>query len=119
MSKVRFISDDCFGVSGFGIRHHFQSAFRGSFTLILSHISQLLCGFAMETENLISNSRAKLTKKNLDMIAANNLKVAGAGFGVDTNVVTILTADGIQELPLMGKDQVAAKLLDAILETEG
>ena len=75
---------------------------------------QLLCGFAMETENLISNSRAKLKKKNLDMIVANNLKVAGAGFGVDTNVVTILTDREVLELPLMGKDQVAARLLDEI-----
>ena len=65
---------------------------------------------------MIENSKKKLDRKHLDMIAANNLKAAGAGFGVDTNVVTILTADGIQELPLMGKDQVAAKLLDAILE---
>lgn len=77
---------------------------------------QFLCGFSMETQNMVENSRKKLEKKQVDMIAANNLKVAGAGFGVDTNVVTILTADGIQELPLMGKDQVAAKLLDAILE---
>ena len=77
---------------------------------------QFLCGFSMETRDMLANSSAKLEKKNLDMVVANNLKVAGAGFGVDTNVVTILTADGIQELPLMGKDQVAAKLLDAILE---
>lgn len=80
------------------------------------HPGLFVCGFSMETRDMIENSRKKLDKKHLDMIAANNLKVAGAGFGVDTNVVTILTADGIQELPLMGKDQVAAKLLDAILE---
>lgn len=80
------------------------------------HPGLFVCGFSMETRDMIENSRKKLAKKHLDMIAANNLKVAGAGFGVDTNVVTILTADGIQELPLMGKDQVAAKLLDAILE---
>ena len=80
------------------------------------HPGLFVCGFAMETRDMIENSRKKLARKHLDMIAANNLKVAGAGFGVDTNVVTILTADGIQELPLMGKDQVAAKLLDAILE---
>lgn len=80
------------------------------------HPGLFVCGFSMETRDMIENSRKKLTRKHLDMIAANNLKVAGAGFGVDTNVVTILTADGIQELPLMGKDQVAAKLLDAILE---
>ena len=80
------------------------------------HPGLFVCGFSMETRDMIQNSRKKLARKHLDMIAANNLKVAGAGFGVDTNVVTILTADGIQELPLMGKDQVAAKLLDAILE---
>ena len=81
------------------------------------HPGLFVCGFSMETRDMIENSRKKLARKHLDMIAANNLKVAGAGFGVDTNVVTILTADGIQELPLMGKDQVAAKLLDAILES--
>ena len=80
------------------------------------HPGLFVCGFSMETRDMIENSRKKLARKHMDMIAANNLKVAGAGFGVDTNVVTILTADGIQELPLMGKDQVAAKLLDAILE---
>ena len=80
------------------------------------HPGLFVCGFSMETRDMIENSRKKLARKHLDMIAANNLKVAGAGFGVDTNVVTILTADSIQELPLMGKDQVAAKLLDAILE---
>ena len=80
------------------------------------HPGLFVCGFSMETRDMIENSRKKLARKHLDMIAANNLKVAGAGFGVDTNVVTILTAGGIQELPLMGKDQVAAKLLDAILE---
>lgn len=80
------------------------------------HPGLFVCGFSMETRDMIENSRKKLDRKHLDMIAANNLKVAGAGFGVDTNVVTILTADGIQELPLMGKDQVAAKLLDVILE---
>lgn len=80
------------------------------------HPGLFVCGFSMETRDMIENSRKKLDRKHLDMIAANNLKVAGAGFGVDTNVVTVLTADGIQELPLMGKDQVAAKLLDAILE---
>ena len=76
---------------------------------------QFLCGFSMETENLLENSRAKLRKKNLDMVAANNVKVAGAGFGVDTNVLTLITADGEQELPLMSKDAAADALLDAIL----
>lgn len=66
-----------------------------------------LCGFSMETQNLIENSTAKLKKKNLDMVVANNLKVAGAGFGTDTNVVTLITADGTEELPLQSKDEVA------------
>ena len=75
---------------------------------------QFICGFSMETRDLVENSRAKLEKKKLDMIVANNLKVAGAGFGVDTNVVTLITKDGATELPLMGKDAVAGQLLDAI-----
>ena len=75
---------------------------------------QFLCGFSMETENLLENSRAKLQRKNLDMVAANNVKVAGAGFGVDTNVLTLITADGETELPLMSKDAAADALLDAI-----
>lgn len=75
---------------------------------------QFVCGFSMETRDLLENSKAKLEKKKLDMIVANNLKVAGAGFGVETNVVTLITRDGAEELPLMGKDQVAGRLLDAI-----
>ncbi len=77
---------------------------------------QFLCGFSMETRDLIDNSRKKLTKKNLDMVAANNVKVAGAGFGVETNVLTLITAQGEKELPLMSKDAAADALLDAILE---
>ena len=77
---------------------------------------QFLCGFSMETENLLENSRKKLGKKNLDMVAANNLKVEGAGFGVDTNVLTLITPDGTVDLPLMSKDAVADALLDAILQ---
>jgi len=80
------------------------------------HEGLYVCGFSMETENMLENSREKLQKKHLDMIVANNLKVAGAGFGVDTNVVTILTAQGVKELPLMGKDQVARELLDEIMK---
>lgn len=76
--------------------------------------TQFLCGFSMETENMLENSAAKLNKKNLDMIAANNLKVAGAGFGVDTNVLTLISPDGMQELPLMSKDAAADVLLDAV-----
>lgn len=78
---------------------------------------QFLCGFSMETENMIENSKAKLTKKNLDMIAANNVKVEGAGFGVDTNVLTLITASSETELPIMSKDDAADALLDAILKS--
>jgi phosphopantothenoylcysteine decarboxylase/phosphopantothenate--cysteine ligase len=77
---------------------------------------QFLCGFSMETENMLENSRAKLKKKNLDMIAANNLKVSGAGFGVDTNVLTLITPDSETELPLMSKDAAADLLLDEIIK---
>ncbi len=77
---------------------------------------QFLCGFSMETENLLENSRKKLGKKNLDMVAANNLKVEGAGFGVDTNVLTLITPDGTVDLPLMSKDAAADALFDAILQ---
>ena len=75
-----------------------------------------VCGFSMETKDLIENSTAKLHKKNMDMIVANNLKVAGAGFGVDTNVVTLITPDGARELPLMSKADVADAILDEILK---
>lgn len=77
---------------------------------------QFLCGFSMETENMLENSRKKLQKKNLDMIVANNLKVAGAGFETDTNVVTLITPDKVTELPIMEKEAVAFRLLDEILE---
>ena len=78
------------------------------------HPGLFVCGFSMETKDMIANSQAKLERKKLDMIVANNLKVAGAGFGVSTNVVTLITKDGLQELPRMGKDEVAAHLLDEI-----
>lgn len=77
---------------------------------------QFLCGFSMETENMLENSRKKLTKKNVDMIVANNLKVQGAGFGGDTNVVTLITEDKTVELPLQSKEDVAGKLLEEIME---
>ncbi len=77
---------------------------------------QFLCGFSMETENMIENSKDKLNRKNLDMIVANNLKTSGAGFGTDTNIVTIITADEVNELEIMSKDEVAGKIVDAILE---
>ena len=76
---------------------------------------QFLCGFSMETRDLLENSRKKLQKKNLDMIAANNLRTAGAGFGVSTNVLTLLTPDDALELPLMSKDAAAHRLFDEIL----
>ena len=77
--------------------------------------SQFLCGFSMETENMLDNSRAKLVKKNLDMIVANNLKQTGAGFGTDTNIVTLITKKDEQELPILTKDEVAKAIVDKIL----
>ena len=76
---------------------------------------QVICGFSMETENMLENSRAKLQKKNVDMICANNLKVAGAGFGVDTNVITLITRDSCTELPLQSKESAANAILDAAI----
>ena len=78
--------------------------------------TQFLCGFSMETEHMLENSRAKLKKKNLDMIVANNLKVAGAGFGTDTNVVTMIRENREIELPIMSKEEVAGAILDEIFE---
>lgn len=77
---------------------------------------QFLCGFSMETENMLENSRKKLEKKKLDMIAANNLKQQGAGFETDTNIITIITPDSVTELELMSKDEAAASLIDHILK---
>ena len=77
---------------------------------------QFLCGFSMETENMLENSITKLVKKNLDMVIANNLKVEGAGFGTNTNVVTVITRKGGEQLPMMSKDDVADKILDAIIK---
>lgn len=79
---------------------------------------QILCGFSMETQNMLENSRAKLERKHIDMIAANNLKVEGAGFGTDTNVVTVITKDKTEELAKMTKDEVAHRLLDEIFHPE-
>lgn len=77
---------------------------------------QFLCGFSMETENMLENSRKKLEKKNLDLIAANNLRQAGAGFGTDTNVITLLSKEDTVQLPLMSKEEAADRLLDYILQ---
>lgn len=77
---------------------------------------QFLCGFSMETENMLENSRKKLQNKNIDMIVANNLKVAGAGFGTDTNIITVITKNETEELPIMSKDEAAIRILDKILE---
>ncbi|MBR6923473.1 MAG: phosphopantothenoylcysteine decarboxylase, partial [Oscillospiraceae bacterium] len=76
---------------------------------------QFICGFSMETENMLENSRAKLKKKNIDMICANNLKQTGAGFAGDTNIVTMITADSETELPLLSKDETASRILDNIV----
>jgi len=77
---------------------------------------QFLCGFSMETENMLENSTKKLSKKNLDMVVANNLKDKGAGFGTDTNLITIITKDNVNQLPLMSKEDVANSILDEILK---
>lgn len=79
---------------------------------------QVLCGFSMETQNMLENSKAKLKRKNIDMIVANNLKVEGAGFGTDTNIVTLITGEGAEEFPKMSKDQVAHRLLDRIFHMD-
>lgn len=75
---------------------------------------QFLCGFSMETENMLENSRAKLEKKHVDMIAANNLKQEGAGFGTDTNIVTLITKEETIELPMMSKEEAAKHIMDTI-----
>lgn len=75
---------------------------------------QFLCGFSMETENMLENSRAKLEKKHVDMIAANNLKQEGAGFGTDTNIVTLITKEETIELPVMSKEEAAKNIMDTI-----
>lgn len=77
--------------------------------------NQIICGFAMETKDLIENAARKLVSKNVDMIVANNLKVRGAGFGTDTNVVTLIKQDERKELPIMTKDEVAKAILDEML----
>lgn len=77
---------------------------------------QTICGFSMETENMLENSKKKLEKKKVDMIIANNLKDAGAGFGTDTNLVTMITKDEVLELPIMSKENVADAILDKVLE---
>ena len=79
---------------------------------------QFICGFSMETQNMLENSRRKLAKKKLDMIVANNLKVEGAGFGTDTNVVTFITKDQEKTLERMSKQEVADQLLDFILQEQ-
>ena len=77
---------------------------------------QVICGFSMETRDMVANSRAKLEKKNVDMICANNLKVAGAGFGVDTNVLTVITKEDTVELPLLSKEEAALRILDLAVQ---
>lgn len=88
---------------------------------ILAHLGknkkegQILCGFSMETKDMLENSKVKLKKKNLDVIVANNLKVAGAGFGTDTNIVTLITKDEVKELPILSKEEVADRILSFLL----
>ena len=80
--------------------------------------TQILCGFSMETRNMLENSKAKLQTKNLDMIVANNLNVEGAGFGTDTNIITIITADDARELPVQSKFDAANAVIDASLKLQ-
>lgn len=82
----------------------------------LKQAGQLICGFSMETENLVENSRKKLTEKHLDLVVANNLKVEGAGFGVDTNVVTLISPKETEQLPMLSKEEVAHRILDQLLK---
>ena len=89
---------------------------------ILKHLGQnrregqFICGFSMETDNVIENSRKKLASKNVDMICANSLRTAGAGFGTDTNVITMITADGDEEMEIMSKFDAANVILSKILQ---
>ena len=76
---------------------------------------QVICGFSMETRDMVENSRAKLVKKNVDMICANNLKQEGAGFGVDTNIITLITKNDVRELPLQSKQQVAHEIINSAM----
>ena len=75
----------------------------------------MLCGFSMETENMLENSRAKLQKKNADLIAANSLRDEGSGFGTDTNHLVLIKRDGVTDLPLLSKSDAADRLLDELL----
>ena len=77
---------------------------------------QIICGFSMETQNMVENSRVKLAKKGVDMICANNLKQDGAGFGVDTNIITLITAENTAQLPLLSKEATASAILDAAVK---
>ena len=79
---------------------------------------QIICGFSMETQNMVENSREKLEKKNVDMICANNLKQSGAGFGVDTNVITVITREKTVELPLQSKQDAANAILNEAIELQ-
>ena len=79
----------------------------------------MLCGFAMETEDLLANAKKKLESKHCDLICANSLRKAGAGFGTDTNCVTVLTKDGERELPLLSKEETAHEILNEICKKLG
>ena len=83
---------------------------------VMKQKGQQVCGFSMETENLVENSRKKLETKNLDLVVANNLKVEGAGFGVDTNVVTLISRQETEQLPILSKEEVAHRILDQLLK---
>ena len=78
--------------------------------------NQILCGFSMETENVLENSKKKLENKNCDMICSNSIKNEGSGFGVDTNILTLITKEGFEELPLMSKEDAADIILSKLKE---
>ncbi len=78
--------------------------------------NQFICGFSMETENLLENSREKLIKKKADMIVANNLKTEGAGFGTDTNVITIITKNDVKKLSKMSKEEAACEIVNEVIK---
>ena len=78
-------------------------------------VGQILCGFSMETENMLENSREKLSRKNADLIAANSLRDEGSGFGTDTNHLVLIKKDGVTDLPLLSKADAADRLLDELL----
>ncbi len=115
--RPKAVADEKIKKSGSGMTVEFERTRDILQELSTRKTRQFVCGFSMETENAVENSRKKLEKKRLDMIAANNLKTEGAGFGVDTNVLTLITARDVTELPKMSKLEAASALLNAAAES--